>query len=265
MKRAKVICVMSVFLGLSCVLCAQIKIVPRETLDAVASPRLSCDSAALGFDVRHIIAPQMNEDDAPQTFNFHLTNLGEGVLEIKGIRTTCSCVTARAGKTALEQGESTEIAVRYDPKGHPGKFERRIFVYTMEGNDPAAVLRLSVDVAAGADMAGEWPVQMGGIRMRRSEIEVVEGRRTVEKLRFINVGGKPLTLECEDAFLPGCLSFEVRPRTVQAGQEGEMVVTYDPEAGPAGENMRVILKGIGLPPTKSSITVRIKKQNKENN
>lgn len=258
MKRVKVICALSVFLGLSCVLCAQIKIVPRETLDAVASPRLSCDSAALGFDVRHIAAPQMNEDDAPQTFNFRLTNLGEDVLEIRGIRTTCSCVTARAGKTALEQGESTEIAVRYDPKGHPGKFERRIFVYTREGNDPSAVLRLSVDVSAGADMAGEWPVQMGPVRMRRSEVTFTEGQNAIEKIRFINLSGKPLALACEEAFLPKCLSFGTRPEIVPPGQEGEMLITYRPQEGPLAKNVKVILKGLGLPPTRSSIIVRTK-------
>lgn len=257
MKRVKVICALSVFLGLSCVLCAQIRIVPREMLDAVASPRLSCDSAALGFAVRHIVAPQMNEDDAPQTFFFPLTNNADTALVIRSLRTTCSCVTAKAGKTVLNPGEHTEISVRYNPKGHPGKFERRIFVYTREGNEPAAVLRLSVDVSAGADMAGEWPVQMGAIRLRRSEVAFAEGQRAVEKLRFINVGNKPLTLGCEEAFLPECLSFEARPQTVLSGQEGEIVIIYDPQARAPGKYMKVILKGLGLPPSRSSITVSI--------
>lgn len=251
--------VFSVFLGLSSLLSAQIRIVPRETLDAVASPHLSCDSAALGFDVRHIVAPEMNEDDGPQTFNFPLTNLGEDVLMIKSIRTTCSCVTARAGQTALNPGERTEIAVRYDPKGHPGKFERRIFVYTKDGNEPAAVLRLSVDVATGADMAGEWPVQMGPVRMRRSEVTFQDGKSAIEKIRFINLGNKPLAIGCEEAFLPECMSFETRPAIVPAGQEGEMVITYRSQEGPLDRNVKVILKGLGLPPSRSSITVRTEK------
>ena len=40
---------------------AQIKVLPREKLEAVANPRLSPDSASLQFDVRKIIAEPMNE------------------------------------------------------------------------------------------------------------------------------------------------------------------------------------------------------------
>ena len=246
-----------IFFGLSCISYSQIRIVPKDMLDAVVSPRLSCDSASLGFNVRHIVAPKMNEDDAPSVFVYELENIGTERLEIRALRTTCSCLTATAGKQSLEPGDNTEISVRYDPKDHPGKFERRIFVYTREGNEPAAVLRLSVDVSAGADMSGEWPVQMGTIRLRRSEVAFAEGQRAVEKLRFINVGNKPLTLGCEEAFLPECLSFEARPQTVLSGQEGEIVIIYDPQARAPGKYMKVILKGLGLPPSRSSITVSI--------
>lgn len=258
MKILRLIIALCLFTGLSLNSYAQIRIVPKDVLESVNSPRLSCDSASLGFNVRRIVAPKMNEDDAPSVYVYEMQNLGTDPLEVKALRTTCSCVRATAGRMTLEPGEKTEISVRYDPKGHPGRFERRIFVYTREGSDPAAVLTLSVDVEDGADMSGKWPVQMGGIRMRRAAVEFTEGRRAVEKLRFINVGDKPLTLECEKAFLPECLSFEVRPQTVPAGQEGEIVITYDPQAGQARENMKVILKGLGLPPSKSSITVHLR-------
>ncbi len=251
------ISVCSIFLGLSFISYSQIRIVPKDRLDAVASPRLSCDSASLGFNVRRIVAPEMTEDDAPSVFVYELKNIGTERLEIRALRTTCSCLTAKAGKQSLEPGENTEISVRYDPEGHPGKFERRIFVYTREGSLPSAVLTLKVDVRSGSDLSGEWPVQMGTIRLRRSEVAFAEGQRAVEKLRFINVGDKPLTLGCEEAFLPECLSFEARPQTVLSGQEGEIVIIYDPQAVTRGDHMKVILKGLGLPPTKSSITVRI--------
>lgn len=258
MKILRLITALCLFTGLSLISYAQIRIVPKDVLESVNSPRLSCDSALLGFNTRRIVAPKMNEEDAPSVYVYEMANLGTDRLEVKALRTTCSCVRATAGRMMLEPGENTEISVRYDPKGHPGRFERRIFVYTREGNDPAAVLTLSVNVEAGADMSGEWPVQMGGIRMRRSAVEFTEDRRAVEKLRFINVGNKPLMLECEKAFLPECLSFEVRPQMVPAGQEGEIVITYDPQAGQARENMKVILKGLGLPPSKSSITIRMR-------
>lgn len=234
---------------------SQIRIVPQERLKAVTSPRLACDSSALSFDTRYIAAPKMNEDDDPVTFIYNMTNVGNKTLEIKLLRTTCSCVTAVSDVSALKPGQTARISVRYNPKGHPGKFERKVFVYTQDGNDPSAVLRLSVEVESGADLSDEYPVQMGPIRLRRAEIVFTEGVKSVEKLRFINLSGKDIKLGCETAFLPGCLSFEARPENVPAGMEGEIVISYDPKKELSGKEMKVMLKGLGLPPSRTSIKV----------
>jgi hypothetical protein len=151
-------------------------------------------------------------------------------------------------------GASAEISVRYYPKGHPGRFERKVFVYTQEGNDPAAVLRLSVDVAGGSDHSVQWPVQMGGIRLRQGEIRFIQGQKAVETISFINLTGKTLKLECETMFLPQCFTFSSDP--VESGAEGVIKVTYDPAKPGVRENVKLILKGLDLPPSQSSITIK---------
>lgn len=232
------------------------KILPREKIDNVANPRLSPDSAAFRFDTRHIVAEPMTEDDAPSTYIFKFENAGDRTLNIDRLVSTCSCASASIDKKEVKPGERAEIAVRYNPKGHPGRFERRIFVYASGVNDPAAVLKLTVNVENGKDLSGVWPVQMGPIRLRRSSVEFVRGRKAVEKLRFINLSGKPLKLQCEKTFLPDCLDFAAD--MVEDGQEGEIVISYDPSKPGVREQMKVILKGLGLPPTKATITVNIK-------
>jgi hypothetical protein len=200
----------------------------------------------------------MNEDDAPTSFAYRFTNVGKETVTIKRLVSTCSCASAVCPVKEVAPGASAEISVTYNPKGHPGKFERKIFVYTHDGNSPAVVLRLSVEVATGADLSQEWPVQMGSIRLRRSEVAFSAGAKGVEQLRFINLSGRALTLQCEESFLPECLSFRTEPAVVEDGAEGVIVISYDPSLPDARESMNVILKGLGLPPTKSSITVRIK-------
>ena len=237
---------------------AQLRMVSKEKLQEVANPALSADSASLSFAQKHIIAEPMNEDDAPKTFVYRFTNIGKETVAIKRLVSTCSCASAVCAVKEVAPGASAEISVIYNPKGHPGKFERKIFVYTQEGNAPAAVLRLSVEVATGADLSQEWPVQMGSIRLRRSEVAFSAGAKGVEQLRFINLSGRPLALQCEESFLPGCLSFRTEPAVVEDGAEGVIVISYDPSLPGARESVNVILKGLGLPPTKSSITVRIK-------
>lgn len=236
---------------------AQLRILPREKVESVSEPRLSRDSAAFDFDSRHLDAGTMNEDDAPRTFIYRFRNAGDDVIRIKRLVPTCSCVSASVSRMEIPSGDSAEIKVSYNPKGHPGRFERKVFVYTEDGRDPAAVLRLFVHVESGADLSGEWPVQMGTIRLRRSEVTFNEGERAVEKMRFINVGEKPLQLQCEDALLPACLSFRTEPEIVQKGETGELVISYDPSEGREREVMKVILKGLGVPPSRSSITVRL--------
>lgn len=256
MMSGRIILTFLLIFGVSFCAKAQMKILPRETIDNVANPRLSPDSAALNFDTRHITAEPMNEDDAPSTYIFRFENVGDRALNVDRLVTTCSCASASIDKREVKPGERAEIAVRYNPKGHPGRFERRVFIYTSASTDPAAVLKLTVNVENGKDLSDVWPVQMGPIRLRRSSVDFTKGEKAVEKLRFINLSGKPLKLQCEEAFLPECLSFSVD--MVKEGKEGEIVISYDPSKPGARDQMKVILKGLGLPPTKATITVNIK-------
>ena len=236
---------------------AQIRIVPQDRLEEVSSPRLSADSASLRFDVRHIVADPMNEDDAPHIFVYAFTNEGSSTLHIERLVSTCSCASATCSVKEVKPGQKAEIRVKYNPKGHPGRFERKVFVYTQKGNAPAAVLRLSVDVSSGADLSAEWPVQMGPIRLRRSEVSFAGVGKAVETIRFINVGDRPVELQCETAFLPECLEFSTVPATVQPGAEGRIRIAFDPSKPGIRETMKIILKSLGLPPSKSTITVII--------
>ena len=238
---------------------AQMKMVSKDKLESVSNPALSTDSAAFSFDSRHIKAEPMNEDDAPVVFRYRFRNVSDKPLKIERIVSTCSCASASCPVSSVAPGESSEILVRYNPKGHPGRFERRIFVYTDRGNDPAAVLKLSVEVSTGKDLSADWPLQKGGVRLRRESVEFVEGVKAVEKIRFINLTGKDLKLQCEDSFLPPCLSFRSEPELVKDGQTGEMVISYDPTK-PSRSSMKIMLKGLGVPPSQSAIEVKMNKE-----
>lgn len=237
---------------------AQIRVVPRERLESVNNPRLSDNAASLKFETAAIVAEPMNEDDGIRRFSFPFENVGEDTVFIKRLVSTCSCATALCGKMAVPPGESSEITVSYNPKGHPGRFERKVFVYTGNESSPSAILRLSVDVERGADLSGLYPVAMGNIRLRRTEIALQKGVRAVERCVFVNVSDKPLRLQCDKAMLPSCLDFRVEPEVVVAGEEGEIVIEYEPSKGGERGRMPVILKGLGIPPSQSAIVVTVK-------
>lgn len=70
---------------------------------------------------------------------FLIKNLGNEILEIKRVATSCACTTAEVEKDFLNPGEETNLSVRYDtgamsgPHGR-GEQERTIYIKT---NDPA--------------------------------------------------------------------------------------------------------------------------------
>ena len=252
MKGLRLITVLILVLSGTCSMMAQIRIVPREKIEAVANPRHSADSASLKFESTHIMAEPMREDDSPVTFIYRFTNVGQETLEIKRIVTTCSCASAICPVKSVRPGEASEIRVRYNPKGHPGRFVRRVFVYTEDGDDPAAELKLSVNVTSGPDLSADWPVQLGYIRLKGDTVELTGD---TGELRFINLSGTDMRLRCDEHFLPPYLTFSTVPAVVPAGEEGKIIVRYDSAEGEAADMMRIFLKGTGLQPTKARIKV----------
>lgn len=233
-------------------------IVPKEKLSSVSNTHLSQYASVLEFETTHIIAEPMGEDDGESTYVFPFRNIGKDTLTISRIVSTCSCVTALCEDKYVLPGETSGIVLRYNPKGHPGRFERRVFIYVCDDKVPSAVLKLSVDVERGKNLSGLYPVSMGNIRLRRSEVHFTKGVKAVERCVFVNVTDKALNVECEKSMLPSCLTFNVEPQVVQSGQEGEIIIQYDPDKGGERERMPVILRGMAVPPSQSSITVILK-------
>ena len=166
-------------------------------------------------------------------------------------------MTAVCQKMSLAPGDSTAIVVKYNPKGHPGRFERKVMVYAGQDEDPTVILRLNVDVERGSDLSGLYPVAMGNIRLRRNEVSFYSGRREVQRCPFVNVSEKELALTWDTFLMPACLNVRTEPAVLQPRQEGEIVITYEPEKGGQRPKMPLILKGLGLPPMQSSIMVNI--------
>ena len=236
---------------------AQIVIVPREKLEAMNNPKLTASALAMKFETMYIKANPMGEDDGVQTFTYPFVNVGEDTLQIRNLVAACSCITAFCPRMTVAPGEDSEIIVKYNPKGHPGRFERRIMVYAGQDEEPTAILRLYVEVDRGGDFSGLYPIAMGNIRVRRNEVSFHSGRKAVERCPFVNVSGKVFTLTCDTPLLPVCLSVRTEPEVLQPGQEGEIIISYDPEKGGQRPKMPVIFKGLGLPPMQSSIMVTI--------
>ena len=104
MKFYKFILVCMAVIASTLTAAAQLRMVSKEKLEQVSDPRHSADSAFLAFDTRHIVAEPINEDDAPKTFVYRFTNVGEHALQIKRLVSSCSCAAAVCTVRGVLQG-----------------------------------------------------------------------------------------------------------------------------------------------------------------
>ena len=211
------------------------------------------DSSLLSFDTKHIQAETMAESDSPVTFTYGFRNTGIRKVKIEQVVTSCSCAYAYCDKNVVGPGDEAQISVRFNPKGHPGKFDRKVFVYTDDGNEPAAVLTLTVNVENRMDLPEQYSISMGDIRLKSNVVRFRKGEAATESLSFINVSGRSLKFDCDRALLPSCLKFYAEP--VRPLKEGVIKVSYDPTKGMERDEMVILLQGLGGTPSSSSIKV----------
>ena len=84
-----------------------------------------------------------------------------------------------------------------------------------------------------------------------------------ESIECLNGGNDTLRIGIDTRILPPCIRAEFSPAELLPGAIGELTVRFDPAAGRAPERIPVFIRGVGLPPGKSAVTVRIDADNNE--
>ena len=250
----------------------QIRIVPREQLEL----NLSADFQALAFDTTELSLTSLSEDSEPVTVVFPVKNVSSRTLYLTRVSSSCSCLQPEPfdGFLKLSPGESSEIRAVYNPEGHPGKFSRKLFVYTAASEDtPAAVLTVNADVAWSSNPQTEFPVRCGNLLLARAEVTLSGGKKwpagktEIVSIRCYNASSKAMRLSAQTDFVPFPVVMHCEPQVLRSGERGKIVL----EIGVAGETggdgvagevasgeYPIFLKGCGARPSESKIILKIK-------
>ena len=216
-------------------LSAQIRIVPRAKLDSLAHPATAAGGAeAMRFERTLIDAGHIGEDDLPPVYTFRWRNTGGKPLVVTRVQTTCGCAAASWDKKPVAPGGEGAVTVTYRPKGHPGIFDRRIFVYTqLSDKEPTAILSLRGAVTASVRTDDDYPHAMGALRLKQRTVRFGRTDKVQsERIECLNAGEKPLTPLCDEGFAATGLSFACEPATLAPGAKGDLVVRFDPAKAP---------------------------------
>ena len=127
-------------------------------------------------------------------------------------------------------GSRDSIVVTYYPKGHPGKFSHRLFVYTSREKDkPSAILEISGNVIPASVPVWRYPYQMGSLFLKQKEVYMDGDKLQVEVIECLNAGDRPFSLDKEKSLVPPSETADIeitfKPgKSRESGQEGKLPV-----------------------------------------
>ena len=232
----------------------------EQLIDRLYNPEVQVAGKTLLFRSAVLDAGTIDEAAVPSEYEYVWTNTGDRPVTVLKVTTTCGCAVPSFDRHPVAPGDSASLKIKYHPKGHPGKFDRKIFVYTdLSGSVPAAVLSLKGYVKAAGVPVWLYRYQMGNLCMRRTSVKFSSDKKGVERIMCMNAGDVPLIIGADAGLLPPFLSLRCEPEVIPPGGEADIVVAFDPEAVPMRmlSVIPVVLTGMDLPPSQRTIRVEI--------
>lgn len=230
---------------------------PRRSarVDSLLNPPLH-KSRVLLFDKVKENLGTMHESDTIRDVVFTFRNVSDTAVVITKVTTHCGCTDVEFSKEPIPAGSSSEIIVRYNPKGREGTVDTGAFVYTsLTGRRPVAKLTLLGNVVVD-DEWSHLPYVVGDLRFKRRQV-VFKNGRTVARIPCANVGVEPMKLSSE--LLPAYATFYTEPAVLQPGDEGDMVISIKserPSVGASGASTTFLIVVGGVEGSPSSRTIK---------
>lgn len=229
----------------------------RAGIDSIMNPSLHRGKVLL-FEKTTVDMGTLHESDTVRVVTFPFRNVCDTAVTITRVTTHCGCTAAEFSKEPIAPGASSEIAVRYNPKGRYGTVDTGAFVYTAStGHRPVAKLTLRGNVIDD-DEWSHLPYSMGDLKLKRKQTTFKNGRK-VSRISCANVGVKPLRLSAD--LLPQYATFATEPQVLQPGDEGDIVISINPELLPKDTtgtvSFSVIVNGVEGAPSSRTIKATI--------
>ena len=169
----------------------------------------------------------------PKSVTFELTNKSERPLKITAVNPSCGCTTVEWPREEIAPGQSVKLSAAYDAK-MLGSFQKELEVFTSEDNEPLYLTMQGRVVAELTDYEGEFPINLGVVRMNTNVVEfdnVNVGDYPVAYIEVVNTTKDSYTPQL--MHLPPYLNVKYAPERLAGGRVGRIFLTLDSEKLPA--------------------------------
>lgn len=239
---------------------AQLRLIDQSKIDSVRNPRTVAQMPMRFDEGTSFEMGQMSEDAEPWTREVQWKNHGTTPLVVTKVVTTCGCLKVDFDRWPVSADSVATMRLEYHPKGHPGRVYQRAMIYTSASEDsPSAILVVSGEVLPVMNPEEDYPHAFGVLRLRTKEVTFQRGGRQQIALACYNGGREPLRLSTDTLLTSPALRLTTEPRELLSGEEGELIITFDPsKAIFISPTMPLYLQGIYLPPRQRQLTIRVK-------
>lgn len=161
-----------------------------------------------------------SEDLGTVTCRVPVVNSGDVPLIITTVRATCGCTVPEYSKDPVAPGDTAYINVRYNAVGRPGKFNKKLYVYTNAEPERYTIDVEGTVIATSNTLKSRFPVDAGQLKLRTSVVafgEVVKGK--VKTVFFDAYNRSNDTIKPYWTNLPPGVSADWSPKRVAPGEE----------------------------------------------
>ena len=238
---------------------AQLRLIPQSKRDSVNSPTIDHAAGLRIVNGPRVSFGTIDEEQGLWHGEVELRNEGTQSLAITHIKSSCSCLTANFERGAIAPSQGATLRMTFDPTGRIGGVSQRLFIYTSASAAmPAAILNLEGRVKPSVENGSNYPIVCGGLLMQRRKANFGAHSRE-ERIACKNGGRSPLRITADTLFTSQGVALRCEPQRLEAGSEGELVITIDRERleGAVGSRPRLYLMGVDAPMRNREIVIEI--------
>ena len=161
----------------------------------------------------------------PVTVQFEARNQSGRPITIAKVRSSCGCTVASYPSQAIANGKTFKVSAVYDAR-QLGHFQKELALYVDGGNKPVYLTLRGVVVEEVIDYTGDFPLELGDLRVDKTDVEyddVNRGERPFFRINILNPTSKAVSPQV--MHLPNYLEAQVSPSTIAAGRPGVVTLT----------------------------------------
>lgn len=161
----------------------------------------------------------------PVTVQFEARNQSGRPITIAKVRSSCGCTVASYPSQVIANGKTFKVSAVYDAR-QLGHFQKELALYVDGGNKPVYLTLRGVVVEEVIDYTGDFPLELGDLRVDKTDVEyddVNRGERPFFRINILNPTSKAVSPQV--MHLPNYLEAQVSPSTIAAGRPGVVTLT----------------------------------------